>query len=144
MRVEAHLYEHYPWWKFDFGWYLVFSLRLERYPHRLYGVKGGGFHRGFTKEFHSNVVVGRTKLEMILRCLVGGSGIPLDSSYDSDRMLDLETETEDHILSRKWLWDGWNGHTKFGGVRLSFTISTNTSFAKYEDWAPNKSSVLLQ
>ena len=73
VRVEAHLYEHYPWWKCDLGWYLEFSLRLERCPHRLYGVGGGD---GFTKEFHSNVVVGRTKLEKILRCLVGGSGIP--------------------------------------------------------------------
>ena len=43
VRVEAQLYEHYPWWKFDLGWYLEFSLRLERCPHRLYGVGGGGW-----------------------------------------------------------------------------------------------------
>ena len=107
--------------------------------------RGGGFHRGFTQRipFQRRCRSDQVRNDFEMSCWWKWD--TLDCSYNSGRMLDLETETEDHILSRKRLWDGWNGHTKFGGVRLSFTISTNTSFgAKYEDWAPNKSSVLLQ
>ena len=86
-------------------------LRLEQCPYSLYG---GGFHRGLTKESQFNVVVRRTKIEMSLRCLVGGSGIPLERSYYSGRNVGSRNgETEHHIAS-------WNdsGTAGIGTLKL--------------------------
>ena len=56
--------------------YLVLGLWLQWCPHRWYGIIGG-FRSGFksTHEFHVNVSVGRTKIEVILRRVLFAVGL---------------------------------------------------------------------